>query len=259
MDIEGRLDENEKFDDRINYFKKMINESHRIIFFGGAGVSTGSGIPDFRSANGLYNNIDEEFKNFKPEYLLSSECLNHNPKVFFSFYRKKMDARNYKPNSCHLKLAQLEKEGKMLGVITQNIDMLHEEAGTEKIFKLHGTIGKNHCMKCGAEYDINKVFDSPTLLPRCEKCNKGYNIVRPDVTLYNEKLPEKALQGAFEIMPEGDMLIIAGTSLQVSPACDLVSYFQGKYIVVINKEPISFDTYADIVFREDICEVFNNL
>lgn len=259
MDIVGRLDAYENFDDRISYFKKMIEECQKIVFFGGAGVSTGSGIPDFRSEDGLYKNIDKEFSQYTPEYYLSSECFNHNPKIFYKYYRAKMDARDYKPNSCHLKLAELEKEGKMLGVVTQNIDMLHEDAGSTKIYKLHGTIGKNHCIKCGEEYGIDMIFDNTDVLPRCPKCKANYNLIKPNVVLYGENLPKDAFNGAMDIIPKGDLLIVAGTSLQVEPAASMVSYFEGKYIVVINREPIPLETYADCVFREDICKVFDSL
>lgn len=252
------MDPNLTYEEKIQRFKDIIKESDKIVFFGGAGVSTGSGIPDFRSADGLYNKVDEEFKQFKPEYLLSKDCLNHNPKVFYNFYRKKMDARNYEPNIVHKKLAELENQEKMLGIVTQNIDMLHEKAGSKKVYKIHGTIGENHCIKCQKIYDINTIFESTEAIPHCN-CGKSNNFIRPNVTLYGESLPNEAVKGALEILKEANCLIVAGTSLQVEPAASMISYFEGKYIVILNREPTKYDEYADLIFREDMNEVFSFL
>lgn len=252
------MDPNLTYEEKLEKFKSIIEESKKIVFFGGAGVSTGSGIPDFRSANGLYNEVDEEFSKFNPEYLLSNECFNHNPKVFYSFYRKKMDARNYEPNIVHKKLAELEASDKMLGIVTQNIDMLHEKAGSKKIYKIHGTIGENHCIKCHKSYDINTIFDSTESIPRCT-CNKSNCYIRPNVTLYGESLPNEAVRGALDILKNSDCLIVAGTSLQVEPAASMISYFEGKYMVIINREPTKYDEYADLIFREDMNKVFLNI
>lgn len=246
------------YEERIARFKKIIDESNKIVFFGGAGVSTASGIPDFRSSNGLYNTIDEKYKEYTPEYYLSSECFHHNPKIFYQFYRDKMDARNYRPNNCHKVLYDFEKKGKLLGIVTQNIDMLHEAAGNEKIYKIHGTIGKNHCIKCGKEYGIDFIFDSQDVIPKCN-CGKEYCFVKPDVVLYGENLPNDAFNKAMKCIENGDLLIIAGTSLQVNPAASMVSYYYGKNMVIINRESTGYDSYADIVFREDINDVFKDL
>lgn len=249
------------FDERIKHLNDILSKSKRIIFFGGAGVSTGSGIPDFRSNNGLYKNVDNEFTKYSPEYYLSKDCFNHNPKLFYAFYKKYMDCRNYEPNICHLKLAELEQKGKLTGIITQNIDTLHEKAGSKKIFKIHGTVDKNTCIKCKKEFDINYIFDSKDTIVKCD-CGKEYNLVKPNVVLYGENLPTEATNNALEILceaEEDDCLIIAGTSLTVSPANTYVSMFRGKNLIIINRDTTPFDSYATILFREDIIDVFKNI
>ena len=251
------MNPNMSYEEKINKFKEIIKESRKIVFFGGAGVSTGSGIPDFRSPTGLYNNVSQEFSKYKPEDLLSKEFLNHNPKIFFSYYKQFMDARNYEPNIVHKYLAKLEKEEKMLGIVTQNIDMLHEKAGSEKVYKIHGTIGKNHCIKCNKEYDINTIFDSTEIIPRCN-CSKK-SMIRPNVTLYGEMLPKEAFNEGLKAISSADCLIVAGTSLQVYPAAGMVSDFYGKYMIILNKEETPFDSYADLVFHEDMNNVFKDL
>ena len=251
-------DEDMTYDEKIQKLYTIVDKSKRICFFGGAGVSTGSGIPDFRSENGLYNKIDEEFKDFKPEYLLSNTCFNHNPKVFYNFYRKKMDARNYEPNIVHNTLTLLEKQGKLNGIVTQNIDMLHEKAGSKNIYKIHGTIGKNHCIKCGKEYDINYIFDNVDAIPRCD-CQKQNNYVRPNVVLYGEQLPSDEVNFAINAIEKADCLIVCGSSLQVNPAASFVSSFVGENLIIINREPTSYDNFANIVFHEDMNLVFNDL
>lgn len=252
------MDMSYSYEDRLKKFKSIINECNRIVFFGGAGVSTGSGIPDFRSKDGLYNNLPKEYSKYSPEYLLSNGCFNHNPKVFYTFYKKMMDVREYEPNVVHNYLAKLEEEGKCLGIVTQNIDTLHEKAGSKKLFKIHGTIDKNHCIKCGKEYDINYIFDSTEVIPRCS-CGRENCFVRPNVVLYEENLPKDAMNGAMDIIERADCLIISGTSLTVQPAASLVSYTSAKYIVIVNREPTSYDTFADVVFREDMNDVFSRL
>ena len=252
------MDPDMSYEDKMKKLNEIINKSKRICYFGGAGVSTGSGIPDFRSEDGLYNNIDNEFKNFKPEYLLSNQCFNHNPKVFYSFYRKKMDARPYEPNVVHKTLALLEEQGKLNGLVTQNIDMLHEKAGSKKIYKIHGTIGVNHCIKCGKEFDINYIFDSEESIPRCD-CGRQNNYVRPNVVLYGENLPKDAVDGALTAIENADCLIICGSSLQVQPAATYVSSFIGENLIIINREPTPYDAYADLVFHEDMNLVFDDL
>ena len=171
---------------------------------------------------------------------------------------KKYLDKNYEPNIVHKKLAELESQGKMLGIVTQNIDILHEKAGSKKVFKIHGTIGENYCIKCHKTYDIDYIFDSKESIPRCE-CGRQNNFVRPNVTLYGENLPKDAVNGAMEIIEQSDCLIVAGTSLQVEPAASMISYFQGEYMIILNREPTKYDNYADLVFREDMNEVFSNI
>lgn len=252
------------YEDRLQKFFEIIKNSDKICFFGGAGVSTGSGIPDFRSKNGLYNDVDVEFSQYSPEYYLSSACLNHNPKIFYNFYRKKMDARNYEPNMVHKVLAKLEEQGKMTGVVTQNIDMLHEKAGTKKLFKIHGTIGENHCIVCGKTYGIDYIFDDTNAIPRCET-GKSNHFVRPNVVLYGEQLPNKDVKGAIEAIENANCLIICGTSLTVEPAASMVNYFANNcndektHLIIINRDETTQDKFADIVFHEDMNEIFLEL
>lgn len=250
--------EDKNYNQNLEKLKKIIEQSNRICFFGGAGVSTGSGIPDFRSPDGLYNKVDEEFKKYKPEYLLSKECFNYNPKIFYSFYKKKMDARPYKPNMVHKTMALLEEKGKVSGIVTQNIDMLHEKAGSQKIFKIHGTIGTNHCIKCGKEFGIDYIFDSKEAIPRCD-CGKSNNYVKPDVVLYGENLPNNAVKGAMECLMSSDCIIICGSSLQVEPAASMIGYFEGLNMVIINRDSTNYDKYADVVMHEDMNVIFNDL
>ena len=252
------MDVNLSYEEKVKQFKEIIKESNRIVFFGGAGVSTASGIPDFRSANGLYNKVDPEFSEYSPEYYLSNQCFNHNTKLFYKFYRKFMDARAYEPNIVHNALARLEKQHKMLGIITQNIDLLHEKAGSEKVFKIHGTIDKGHCIKCHKEYNGDVIFDTKENIPHCD-CGKNCNYIKPNVTLYGESLPVDAVRNAYDVLTQSDCLIIAGTSLQVEPAASMVNHFQGKYIVILNREETAYDMYADLFFREDMFQVFKDL
>ncbi len=244
-----------EYDLRFKRLLEILKESKRISFLGGAGVSTGSGIPDFRSPGGLYNNVPEEFKKYKPEYLLSHNCYAEKPEIFFAYYRKYMDARKFEPNDVHKYLAFLEEKGKMLGIATQNIDMLHEYAGSKNVYKIHGTIATNHCKKCGKEFGINEVFDSKESIPHCE-CGGQ---IKPDVVLYGENLPTKAWDSAVDTIERSDCLIVCGTSLQVFPAANLVSMFVGKYLVIINNEATSYDSWADVVFHEDMNVVFKEL
>lgn len=243
--------------EKISTLKKFIEESNNIVFFGGAGVSTESGVPDFRSKDGLYNQHDVRFDSYRPEYLLSHECLVREPEVFFEFYRQKMDARFVKPNAAHLFLAQLEKEGKLKAVVTQNIDGLHTKAGSKTVYEIHGTTERNYCMKCGKTYPSDYIYDSSEPVPHCE-CG---GIIRCDVTLYGEQLPEAAVRGAVEAISDCDMLIIGGTSLTVYPAASYVRYFNGKHLVIINKEHIDFplNKETDLEINEPIGEVFKRL
>lgn len=236
---------------------QYINESHSIVFFGGAGVSTESGIPDFRSKDGLYNQHDVQFEQYSPEYLLSSNCLHDNPNVFYEFYRQKMDVRNIEPNITHKVLAKLETMGKLNAVVTQNIDGLHQKAGSKMVYEIHGTTMKNYCEKCHKKYPSDYIFETTEAVPRCE-CG---GLIRPDVTLYGENLPDHAVNSAILAIRKADLLIIAGTSLQVYPAAGFIRYFAGQHLVVMNKEklnvPINKET--DLVFYEPMGTIFAQL
>ena len=241
----------------IKRLQQYIDESQKIVFFGGAGVSTESGVPDFRSKDGLYNQHDIQFEQYSPEYLLSHECLVEHPEVFFEFYRQKMDARQVKPNITHKKLAELEEKGKLLAVVTQNIDGLHQKAGSKKVYELHGTTFRNYCARCRKEYAADYIFESKDAVPRC---NCG-GMVRPDVTLYSEPLSDEAQYGAVNAIAEADMLIIGGTSLRVYPAAGFIRYFRGKHIVVINREKldVSLNAQDDLFICGSLGEVFEQL
>jgi len=239
--------------DKIQTLHDYIEESERIVFFGGAGVSTESGVPDFRSKDGLYNQHDVHFERFSPEYLLSHSCLVENPKVFFEFYRQKMDTRNVEPNNAHRYLAELEQRGKLSAVVTQNIDGLHQKAGSKTVYEIHGTTQRNYCMKCGKKYDADYIFNSTEAIPHCP-CG---GIVRCDVTLYEECLPEAAVEGAIRAISHADLLIIGGTSLRVYPAASYIRYFQGDHLVVINREPL--DLKVDLEINDSIGEVFKKV
>ncbi len=228
-------------DGKTERLARMIGESGNIVFFGGAGVSTESGVPDFRSKDGLYNQHDVRFDEYEPEYLLSRECLLYNPKVFFEFYRQKLDTRNVKPNAAHKALAELERRGKLRAVVTQNIDGLHQKAGSKNVFEIHGSTERNYCMRCGKKYPPDFIYDSPDPVPRCA-CG---GVVRCDVTLYGESLPEDAVDRAIDAISRADMLIIGGTSLRVYPAASFISYFRGKYTAVINREPLDLGLEGD--------------
>ena len=238
-------------------YEKLMNyiqESNNIVFFGGAGVSTESGIPDFRSKDGLYNQHDVQFEKYQPEYLLSKDCLRYNPEVFYEFYRQKMDARNIEPNITHKVLAQMEAAGKLKAVVTQNIDGLHQKAGSQNVYEIHGTTQRNYCDKCRKLYPSDFLFNTNDAVPRCE-CGGQ---IRPDVTLYGENLPEDAVNLAVNAIRNADMLIIGGTSLQVYPACSYVTEFSGEHLVIINKEKISCPVNADtdLVIIDSLGNVF---
>lgn len=239
---------------KINKLLTFIKESQNIVFFGGAGVSTESGIPDFRSKDGLYNQHDVRFEKYNPEYLLSRDCLYNEPKVFYEFYRQKMDTRTIEPNITHKVLAKLEKMGKLSAVVTQNIDGLHQQAGSEKVYELHGTTKKNYCHICGKKYPSDIIFTNRNVIPKCE-CG---GLIRPYVTLYGESLPEEAVNGAVKSIRNADMLIIAGTSLKVYPAANFIYEFKGKHMVVINKEELrlSLDEEKDLFICASMGRVF---
>lgn len=246
------LSEEQKYD----AFCDILFDSEHVVFLGGAGVSTESGIPDFRSKNGLYKNLSRKFRRYKPEYLLSSECLRVRPELFFDYYRKNLDARAAEPNAAHLKLAEMEASGRLDGVITQNIDGLHQKAGSRNVQEIHGTIWKNHCVSCKAEYGVDFIFDSEEAVPRCPVCGK---VVRPDVTLYGEYLPQPAYSNAIDMIGKADCLIIGGTSLEVGSAAQLAHMYHGKHLVIINKGKTKMEGAAELVFRDSIGKVLGRL
>ncbi len=235
---------------------EYIKDSDNIVFFGGAGVSTESGVPDFRSKDGLYNKRDVRFEKYSPEYLLSHTCLVREPKVFFEFYRQKMDARKVAPNAAHLFLAELERRGKLKAVVTQNIDGLHQKAGSKNVYEIHGSTLNNYCVDCGKDYPSDFIFESKDEVPKCPRCG---GTVRCDVTLYEELLPEKAVNNAINAIKNADMLIIGGTSLTVYPAASYVHYFKGKHLVLINKDRLDYPLRGenDLQINEPIGKLFS--
>lgn len=237
-------------DEKVNLLYSYIKECKNIVFFGGAGVSTESGIPDFRSVDGLYNQV----YSFPPEKILSFSFFSIQPFIFFDFYRDKMDMRNRKPNFTHHFLAYLEKCGKLSTIITQNIDGLHQKAGSKHVLELHGSIYNNYCTKCGKWYEANVVFDSKNL----PSCTCG-GIIKPDVVLYEEPLDTSILEKAKEEIKRADLCIVGGTSLSVFPANTLLQYFHGKYFVIINQNDTDFDERADLVIHHKIGDVFRLL
>ena len=236
---------------KIEELKELINNSNNIVFFTGAGVSTESGIPDFRSVNGLYNKKNEY--DLPPEYLLSSRCFYDNPKIFFDNYKKNMNCLKYEPNVTHKYIKKLEDEGKVKAVITQNIDNLHTKAGSKLVYELHGNENRNYCTKCNKFYDANAIFKSNGI-PKCE-CG---GMIKPDVVLYGEQLPEDAYFGSIRAIKEADLLIVIGTSLTVYPASGLVDMYDGK-IVIINKDTTPYDNKATLVINENLKDVFSKL
>ena len=241
---------------QIETLTEMIREADRIVFFGGAGVSTESGVPDFRSKDGLYNQHDIRFDRYRPEYLLSHTCLVREPEVFFEFYRQKMDATGVEPNAAHRFLAELENSGKQLAVVTQNIDGLHQKAGSRNVFEIHGSTLRNYCMRCGKRYPADYIYRSEERIPRCS-CG---GTVRCDVTLYEEALPEKAVEGAVDAIRRADLMIIGGTSLTVYPAASYVGYFRGRYLAVINRDPLDlYGRQADLQISAPIGQVFGSI
>ena len=230
--------------------QEWITQSNNIVFFGGAGVSTESGIPDFRSVDGLYHQKYEE----PPETILSHTYFRRKTEAFYRFYRDKMLYLDAKPNAAHLKLAKWEQEGKLKAVITQNIDGLHQAAGSKVVCELHGSVLRNYCEDCGRFYDVNTIKNSQGI-PRCE-CG---GIIKPDVVLYEEGLDNKVLQDSISYISGADVLIIGGTSLAVYPAAGLIDYYQGDKLVLINKTPTPKDSMANLVIQGSIGEIFDAL
>ena len=230
--------------------KALIESSNNIVFFGGAGVSTESGIPDFGSVDGLYN---QKYK-YPPERILSHSFFMINTAEFYDFYRDKMICTSAKPNKAHIALAKLEQQGKLKAVVTQNIDGLHQSAGSKKVYELHGSVLRNYCMKCHKFYDISIITET-TGIPKC-KCG---GIIKPDVVLYEEGLDDKTVTGAVKAIAKADVLIIGGTSLNVYPAAGFLNYFNGSKIVLLNKGATSYDSHADIVIRDPIGQVLGSV
>lgn len=229
--------------------ERLIQAHQNIVFFGGAGVSTESGIPDFRSVDGLYH---QKFK-YPPETMLSHTFYEQHTAEFFDFYRQKLIVHGAKPNAAHLRLAKLEREGKLKAVVTQNIDGLHQAAGSKTVYELHGSTLRNYCTRCGKFYDVDFIANS-TGVPRCTECG---GIVKPDVVLYEEGLDEQVLSGAVDAIRHADTLIIGGTSLVVYPAAGLIRYFRGDNLVVINMQPTGADASADLCIAKPIGQVLS--
>jgi len=234
--------------DEVKQLAEIVRNSRNIVFFGGAGVSTESGIPDFRSTDGLYN----QQWDYPPEVILSHSFFMKNTAEFYRFYRAKMLCLDAKPNPAHLKLAQLEEEGKLTGVVTQNIDGLHQAAGSRKVFELHGSVLRNYCMKCGKFFSAEHILDSEGI-PACT-CG---GIIKPDVVLYEEALNDDVVTGAVKAIASADTMIIGGTSLNVYPAAGLINYFRGSHLVIINKSPTQQDRNADLLISQNIGQVFS--
>ena len=234
----------------IEELQKIIDDSSRIVFFGGAGVSTESGIPDFRSADGIYH---QQYK-YSPEQVVSHSFFMQHTEAFYDFYKEKMMILDAKPNPAHYKLAELEQAGKLTVVVTQNIDGLHQAAGSRTVYELHGSIHRNYCMECGRFYDAEYVKKTSGI-PRCE-CG---GVIKPDVVLYEEGLDPKTIQGAVEAIAAADTLIIGGTSLVVYPAAGFIDYFGGKHLVVINKSETAKTVRAELSIAAPIGEIFSKI
>ena len=231
--------------------KERIKNAKRIVFFGGAGVSTGSGIPDFRGTDGLY--VEKNTFEESPEEMLSGDYLKRKPKRFYDYYINHMLYPDAKPNGAHLALAKLESMGKLSVVITQNIDGLHQMAGSKRVIELHGSVLRNYCVSCGENYPLSYIKEASDV-PRCQKCG---GIVRPDVVLYGEGLDGFAFKEAANEIASADLLIVGGTSLTVYPAAGLIRYFQGEHLIIINKTETPYDRYAELIIREPIEDVLS--
>lgn len=240
-----------KLENKIQKFKEIVSSSESIVFFGGAGVSTESNIPDFRSDKGIYNKNNDSIS---PEEILSHHFFMSSPEKFYKFYREKMIYKNALPNITHLALAKLEGEGKVKAVITQNIDGLHQDAGSKNVLELHGSVRRNFCMKCHKFYDLNYILETKGV----PKCSCG-GIIKPDVVLYEEALDDKVLHDSLKYISNCETLIIGGTSLTVYPAAGLVTYFKGKNLIIINKGITEYDKYANLVIDDSLGNVFKEI
>lgn len=236
--------------EKVSELQTLIDEANNIVFFGGAGVSTSSGIKDFRGKNGLYKSVTD----YPPEYLLSSACFYKEPDLFFEFYKNNLNSLSVEPNIVHKYLKKLEDKGKLKAIVTQNIDGLHQSAGSTNVLEIHGSIYHNHCLKCGKSYDAKYVFESEGI----PKCSCG-GTIKPDVVLYGEMLPEKALNKACLAISNADLLIVAGTSLTVEPAASMINLFKGKNLVILNDSKTPYDNVATLVIHADLKDIFENL
>ena len=236
--------------DKLEILKKWVMESSRIVFFGGAGVSTESGIPDFRSVDGLYR---QKFE-YPPETIISHSFYERDPEYFFRFYREKMLPLGFEPNVTHKVLAKWEEEGRLAAVVTQNIDGLHQKAGSKRVFELHGSVLRNYCTRCHKFYPAEFIRDSGGV----PKCDCG-GTVKPDVVLYEESLDQDTIEKAVSAIYDADLLIVAGTSLTVYPAAGLIRYYQGNRLVLINRDATAYDDQADLVFHESLGNIFSQL
>ena len=237
-------------EEKIEKFKQLVEESNNIVFFGGAGVSTESGIPDFRSKDGLYN----QQYDYPPETILSHTFFINNTDEFYKFYKAKMNCLKYEPNITHIKLAELENKGKLKAVITQNIDGLNQKAGSKIVYELHGSVLRNYCMSCKKNYGAEYVFRSEGV----PKCFCG-GIIKPDVVLYLEGLDDNTVTNSIFAIQNADLLIVAGTSLTVWPASSLINYFKGRNLVLINRDATPYDKKADLVINDSLGKVFNEI
>ena len=235
---------------KIEKLKQWISESRNIVFFGGAGVSTESGIPDFRSVDGLYN---QKFE-YPPEQIISHSFFLRRPEYFYRFYREKMLPLGFEPNITHRVLARWEEEGRLSAVVTQNIDGLHQKAGSRRVYELHGSVLRNYCMRCGKFHTAEFVKNSEGV----PKCDCG-GTVKPDVVLYEEGLDQNTIEKAVSAIYGADLLIVAGTSLTVYPAAGLINYYRGNRLVLINRDETPYDQYADLVFHESLGKIFEQL
>ncbi len=237
-------------ENKIEEFKELVKNSDNIVFFGGAGVSTESGISDFRSKDGLYN---QKYK-YPPEEILSHTFFLNNTEDFYKFYKEKMNSLKYEPNITHIRLAELEKQGKLRAVITQNIDGLHQKAGSKNVLELHGSVLRNYCMKCHKFYNAEFIFNGNGI----PKCSCG-GVIKPDVVLYEEGLDDMVLSNSIKAIQNADLMIVAGTSLTVNPASSLVNFYKGEKLVLINRDTTLYDRVANLVINESLGKVFKEI
>ncbi|WP_300280065.1 NAD-dependent protein deacylase [Peptacetobacter sp.] len=240
------------YEKEINKLKDLIQSHNNIVFFGGAGVSTESNIPDFRSSNGLFN--QKLNRHFSPEEVVSFSFFVRYPEYFYEFYKDKLVYTDAKPNNAHKALAHLEKIGKLKAIVTQNIDGLHQMAGSKNVFELHGSVQRNYCTKCHKFFDLDYILNSDEIIPKCDECG---SIIKPDVVLYEESLNDNVVNGAITAIKNADLLIVGGTSLVVYPAASFINYYKGKDLVIINKSSTSLDNKVSLKINAPIGEILN--